>query len=194
MLALGITGWLLFLGAVGAFVCGKLVIRVSGQGNCEEAHRDALRQFDLARRAERRTVEQRRNAAAKLVHMSNGGAFAVMILAEPAVLGDYSCPGGSEAMRKGLHSARNAVVAAMLEEVGPESGDALLWAATHWLKERDTATYSKSVLLPWPATGECITRPMQELAREALSRALGADMEYDEEAWRELILRRGGAR
>jgi len=186
MLALGLTGWLLLLGAVGAVVCGKLMIGVSHDSR--EDHRDALRQFDLARRTEGRTVLERRNAATRLVHMNKGEAFAVMILADPSAMGDYYDPGASEMMRKGLHNARHAVVAAVLEEIGPESGDALLWAATSWLNEPGTAIYSKSVLFPWPATGECSTRPMQELAREALKRALGADMEYDEEAWREVIL------
>jgi len=129
-------------------------------------------------------------AAKQLVTTEGAESWAVLALLKPY------CADVPEATRMLatspyiiLDPVERSVIAAMLKNIPTDANPALLWAATYHLLDQECGE------LGWverrkdghDVFSDATTRPVRELAREALKRSLGMDLGYDANAWREAI-------
>jgi hypothetical protein len=141
-----------------------------------------------------RMAQQRREAAAALARTQAGEAWTIVILTHQECLGDWIDPKLPDEIRQDREQAPRAIVAALLENIPSKAGNAVLWAVTCKLSDVGIGTYGvREGFPPFVRHTEYGTKPMRDIARETLARALGEDYGYDSCAWREAILRRSGA-
>jgi len=115
----------------------------------------------------------------------------ILILLDKTALDDPSEGPFPEEMRPMQDRFDLAVTAALLEHLTDQASDAVLWAVTTKLTDERRGSYSTTqgglITRRWV---DYQTRPIRELAQEALKRAFGVDHGYDIEKWRNEILGR----
>ena len=170
-----------------------------GARRAEDPQRVALAKklFLESKRSRDRSYVERREAVARLARMPEGERWIIVtLLADWALCGEGELPPRDLLEEdETLADLQRSVIASALENVPPDAGDALLWAITEKLVDPRRGKYAQveydvDRLGPLTRRSSMGTRPVRDLAREALERALGVDHGYDRSRWRQQILDR----
>jgi len=97
-------------------------------------------------------------------------------------------PVGRPDLHKGMQTG---VIGWLLEDLGPDASTPVMLAVVTLLDDDSTEMYLyKGGVWPFETHVEALTRPLKDLAREALVRNLGVDCGFDKAKWQEKILSR----
>jgi hypothetical protein len=140
-----------------------------------------------------RRLTDRIEAATKLAKLKEGESWIILLLLDRTALDDPSDGPFPEEMRPTFDQFDMAVVAALLQNLTDETGNAVLFAVTTKLSDTRQGRYSEvEGGFPFGRVVEKETKPIRDLARDILVRVLGVDHGYDVEKWRNEILRHNG--
>lgn len=126
-----------------------------------------------------RSLETRRDAAMKLASLQGADGWKVLLV--------MRTPQSERAVpdERLLRQIDRSVLAAFIECLGPDTAKVVLLGVTQKLSDMEVGRWSRR---RWGRFEEVETRPVCDLAQDALRRATGLDHGYDYKAWQEAIL------